>query len=280
MAEKNAQDYTKILGSITGTEVTIGTNPIGLQDVLVIKIGDAMVADNIADQLNSMSAYKNDFYAFKGDLAVAVYTVNMRGGEKFFEHLQGKSDEITKMISNAQAEATELARMPTLETDIGKSNFKLADSKYKIIPLAIKDGDFQLPAAVKAGALQAAKNMRAIYEKNKLDITKTREFAGAASLDGNSSTLTNEELASMLLAKSMSNPTISKKGETQAQFDGVLDQSRLKNRNKDPKVVAETAKQILGDNFGIKGGVDTTTTEGNKPYLEAVNKSNKTDRDR
>src|SRR6185437_10059582 len=113
--------------------------------------------------------------------------------------------------------------------------------------------------------------------------TKIAQLAGAANIDGDPKTLTDKELAAWLIAKSMQAPSVGGGDPPTHVFDNKLSSEELLggvtgnpfSNRQDPKLVFETARQIFGDAMkgAIKGGVNTTTPEGNKPYLSAVDNS-------
>lgn len=135
-------------------------------------------------------------------------------------------------------------------------------------------GDTKLPRNIYQGALNLADEFIQNAKEKNIDIKKS-EFAPAAKLDGNSETLTREELASYLVATSMAEDKgISQRGT----FDNeLMYESELRGNGMGvfkPELIAELGKQILGDNYDKSQGTDTP--ESNAKYQTFVKNNNYT----
>jgi hypothetical protein len=298
-AMEPAKDYATQLQTIAGTKIDAiaAENFRSKEYYLVIPIGNGEAADKAIDTLavlRAKSGLDKESLSFilredSGEILIPVKNIvdhdTKNGAGSLFKKLAPVKSEFAQALKTAKEDAAKINAMPTLEKfkDIGNGDFNYKDkgldnSQYQ--RLDIKGGDFKLPDSVKAAALEYVKEMRGMYKEAGIDPIQSRELAPAAKLNGDGKALSDEEFASFLLAKSMSRPQISSQGELSVRFGNYLSSDAYYGRDgKDPKVVFEMAKQILGDTYGaqISGGVDTKTPEGDKAYIETAKNSPSTD---
>ena len=134
-----------------------------------------------------------------------------------------------------------------------------ADKYVGKTDFGFNSGDARLPKDVYQGALNLADEMIASAKAQNIDLKKS-EFAPAAELDGNSKTLTREELASYLVASSFAQDR-SDEGKGDG-FDNTLRYyAELINRDYTLELIKEYGKQILGDNYNASLNTNTPTSD-------------------
>lgn len=227
-------------------------------------------------------------------------TTNGKGA--FVNKMKSLAPQIKRALEAAEAETKAYEALPNippllpgnlpLEDNFNDLELGIDNERYQQNPLKIRKADFVLPASVKAGAIDFAREVRSMLEEKRIDPVKTKELGWAAALDGNGGTLTDQEIASALLAKSMPLPMFGC-GKTGliTHFDNRLYPKSFRDemmtaggfkQSRDPIVQQEMARQILGDSYDIQAPnlPRTNTPEGDKAFDDAVGRSGKTPRER
>jgi hypothetical protein len=208
-----------------------------------------------------------------------------------FAMYDGKIGEISGKFPNHDAfvKAHEIAK-GEIYNDIksGRYNTVIRNKMkeaYAFIDIApplryvqIKDADFHLPYDIKQTALKEAEALLG-NPNAKTDPAVNAVLAEAAKItkDGDKSP---DVVASYLIAKTITQPTLCHDHNDYSKQVilvevGEPSKETIKRPNKDDKFVFAAAMQIFGDNFpqNIKGGIDTMGPQGDRPYIEAANKT-------
>lgn len=186
--------------------------------------------------------------------------------------------EAYKDITGKIHEEMESGRYNTVIRNKMKETYALIGIAPPLRYVQIKDADFRLPYDIKQTALKEA---GALLENPnaKTDPAANAVLTEAAKItkDGDKSP---DVVASYLIAKTITQPTLCHEhhdiGKQVILVDvGEPSKETIKRPNKDDKFVFAAAMQIFGDNFpqNIKGGIDTMGPQGDRPYIEAANKT-------
>lgn len=295
LASQPYADAAKALGGVDAKIVTF-TDPDTNKrsQYLSIPTGDSLAADRAIDrlvELRAQAGLTRDDITFgldtrgKGDILIDIdklkrYDAAHGAGAlmKKFESVKGPFAEALQQAVKSGKERAGLASL--IPTDyvsrLGLSFIDGPDGKPKPFHLTIKNGDFSsIPPEAIAEAINLAKALPNELKADAArlgtsDPAKIAQFRDAANIDGDPTTLTPKELAAYLLAKSLGAPKIQFGGDRTQSFDNKLDRGRIL-RQDDRTLDFEAARQIYGDAMKeqIKGMKDTTSPEGNKPYIDA-----------
>jgi hypothetical protein len=128
-------------------------------------------------------------------------------------------------------------------------------------------GDFKMDAQMMAGMEGFGKDLRAVAEKNGIDLAKTKEFKGA-DFNGDGK-IDDKEIGAVVMAANMT--VQSGLGGVAAVHDNEVSADKMQ-KLLDPKSKAaalEIAKQLLGDN-GVKVGEDTNSVASNNRVVSSM----------
>lgn len=280
-----AAEHAKKLQEILGGDVKIQVvSRSDGQQFLAIDTRDLATADNAIDtqliQLRAKAGIKKEDMPFASDeFGGAILIRVTENTAAAFDKLKAVQSDFADIIKKAIADGAKVFEAnPSLS---GVRSGIEGDFNYQGLQqpqlFDIKGADFSvIDENLRKAALKFAGEVREIYKKDGVDINKSKEFAGARMLDGNAGNLTDQEIAAFVLATSMETvpqTRCAKSDEPVLHFDNRVEARDFgKSGGKDPELTLQIARQILGDAYGIKGGVDTTTPLGNQLYLDAAKK--------
>jgi hypothetical protein len=249
-----------------------------LQLFLGLDIGDKMIATEAIDRLYVIfkkAGLAGKYLKFTADdhgciliaagLIFHYETLTSTGA--FFRALAPFKKELSRIVAEAYKEAREVAALAPFAP--GKDlphQFELPTDFF------ITGADFKLPNAVRDAALNMAQKIRAALKNEGHDPLDVRELHIAAKLDGDASNLTDQELASYLIAKAAADiPVIDKAGHVGTAFSRTLNIDTVSGYDeRDPLVIFEMARAILEKTYGISAGAAST-----EKFLDAVSRSSK-----
>ncbi len=131
------------------------------------------------------------------------------------------------------------------------------------------NGDYKAPKAVWDAAMKVAGEALQSFKNAGIDPEKVSYLKDAAKLDGKAG-ITQQELASQLLAISMANNTTTGMRGTVTAFDNEISERDIRKALENPKHLAALAKQVFGDNNPNLSPTDTTTPQGNAADLPNI----------